>query len=219
MDPQPVVGAPTSALQFDTAEPVSPDPQALSCAVCSRRIDSVYHETNGRIVCSPCRVQMEAAQGNFGKAVVFALGAGFAGWAIYYGILAVTGFELALISILVGFMVGRAVNIASGGLGGRLYQALGVLVTYVACTMAYLPLILAEAEVAEAGGAGVVGGVILALILPFLTITQSPIGIIILAVGLWEAWRANTPAEPNFSGPHAVKPPEGSEPPLEPAIV
>lgn len=220
MDPQqPVPGAPSGSLQFDTAEPAVADPRAFSCAVCSRGIDTVYHETNGRIVCSACRAQMESVRGNFGSAVAFALGAGAVGWAIYYGILAATGYELALISILVGFMVGRAVNRASDGLGGRAYQALAVIVTYLACTMAFLPMILAEGERVAAGGAGVLGAVVLALILPFLAITESPIGIIILGVGLWEAWRSNTPAELNFSGPHAVRTRERTESPLEPAIV
>ena len=39
----------------------------------------------------------------------------FAGFALYFGVMKLTGLEIGLISILVGLMVGKSVMSASGG--------------------------------------------------------------------------------------------------------
>ena len=213
---QPSAGPSADALQFDTAEPSVPQFASLSCAVCSQPLRDSYHEVNGKTVCAGCRAGLEAARGSFPRAILLGAGAGFAGWAIYFAILKITSFELALIAILVGYMVGKAVNAASGGRGGRAYQILAVVITWVACTSAYLPLLAAEMNSAEASGAAVwIVAEGLALVLPFLSITQSPIGLVILGVGVWQAWTLNRRVTLQFSGPHAVAVPAE---PAEPAL-
>jgi hypothetical protein len=58
-----------------------------------------------------------------------------------YALVAIlTGLEVGLIAILVGYMVGRAVRHGSGGLGGRPQQILAVVLTYFAITTSYLPV-------------------------------------------------------------------------------
>ncbi|HEX2223383.1 MAG TPA: hypothetical protein VHN15_04160, partial [Thermoanaerobaculia bacterium] len=52
-----------------------------------------------------------------------------------------TGYEVGLISILVGFLVGAGVKKGSGGYGGWKYQTLAVALTYVAICCTYIPMI------------------------------------------------------------------------------
>jgi hypothetical protein len=202
----PTAGAAGDALQFDTAEHTTPE-VAMSCAACTRPIQSVYHQAAGKTVCSSCRARLEAVGGgNFGKAILFGSVAGAAGWAIYFAILKITNYEIGIIAVLVGYMVGRAVNVGSGGRGGRSYQILAAMLTYVAITATYVPLIMASA--AEGGGGiGLVAAVIFALMYPFLAITSSPFGIVILGVGLWQAWIGNRRLELQFTGPHPLAAP------------
>ncbi|HYZ84318.1 MAG TPA: hypothetical protein VE621_07940 [Bryobacteraceae bacterium] len=54
----------------------------------------------------------------------------------------ITSYELALIAILVGQLIGSAVRRGSAGLGGRRLQILAVALTYVAITFSYIPLLI-----------------------------------------------------------------------------
>jgi hypothetical protein len=74
----------------------------------------------------------------FGRALLFGSGAAVAGAAIYYAILAATGYSVGIIAILVGYIVGRAVNVGSHGKGGRKYQFLAALLTYFAMSSTYV---------------------------------------------------------------------------------
>jgi hypothetical protein len=95
------------------------------------------------MICGVCRTRFEAAIGGagahrFGRAILFGSGAALAGAAIYYAILAATGYSIGIIAILVGYMVGRAVNVGSNGKGGRKYQFLAALLTYFAMSSTYV---------------------------------------------------------------------------------
>src|SRR4051812_36252602 len=128
--------SPAEELQFDNAEFTSERPGALSCAACQKEIDATYYEVNGKTVCASCRAPIEAhrASGSrverFARATVFGAGAAAVGGAIYYAVTRATGREFALVSILVGFMVGAAVRKGSWNRGGRVYQALALFLTY-----------------------------------------------------------------------------------------
>ncbi len=133
-----------SELQFDQAE--FGDPEAgLQCTSCSKPIMDTYHEINGHVVCESCHEQTMALRtggsglARFIRATVFGAVAAAVGAGIYYGIVALTGYEIGLIAILVGFMVGFAVNAGSLGRGGWSYQLLAVLLTYTSIVSAYAP--------------------------------------------------------------------------------
>lgn len=135
----------SSPLQFDHAEPESSSPR---CASCQRELSGEYFRVNEHAFCSDCRWKLqpiEAAEGGgLLKAALLGFGAGLVGTAVYYGVLALTGYEIGLISIAVGWLVGRAVFIGSGNRGGRRYQVLAVAVTYFAICASYIPMILGE---------------------------------------------------------------------------
>ena len=62
-------------------------------------------------------------------AAIFGLGAALAGAAIYYAVIAITHFEIGLVAILIGYMVGYAVRKGAGGRGGLRFQILAALLT------------------------------------------------------------------------------------------
>lgn len=150
------------SLQFDVATPAAPSGSATgaaanvpTCARCTKPITGEYYtvtgETGGTLVyCATCRQEAEgqvasgASAGSFGRAVLFGSGAAALGATIWYAVSALTGWNFGLIAILVGFLVGTAVNKGSRGRGGRRYQLLAVGLTYAAITVSYVPIVLKE---------------------------------------------------------------------------
>ena len=126
-----------SGLQFGHVEGQGPAAPA-NCVVCKQPIRGTYFAVNGKVVCDSCRDRLLAAReaGSPSKRFFRALGLGFGaaliGAAVYFGIELATGYEFALIAILVGFLVGTAVRKGSNGRGGWRYQLLAILLTYLA---------------------------------------------------------------------------------------
>lgn len=240
-DPTP----PPGDLQFDRVETEGAKAPG-TCAECGQPIRDVYYEVNGRVLCDRCRRKTQAkwsagsSAGRFGKAVVFGLVAAAAGSALYYAVLALTGYEFGLIAIVVGLAVGVAVNKGSNGRGGWKYQALAMFLTYTSIVSSYVPLIIREAQTqrlsdslyvdsaasplvldsaqavaASDSGSGdsplpsnpalaVLMGIGVIYAIPFLAGFQNIIGIVIIAIGLYEAWKLNKRAELNVAGPFKV---------------
>jgi hypothetical protein len=205
----------TGALQFDTAEP-SAAASGRSCTACKRPIEAEYHMANMHVVCTPCRGALEAEPqgsrtGRLGRALLFGAGAAVAGSVVYLVVLAATGYEIGLISILVGWMVGRAVSTGSANRGGWLYQLMAIGFTYLAICTSYVPQV-ADA-LRQSGDAGELSAAALYIVsfivslgVPVLSIGESPIGALIVAFGLYQAWRENKRPEITISGPYTVAP-------------
>lgn len=159
MDPTP--GSPPP-LQFDTAissiAPSSAVAQGVTCASCQRAITDEYFDVNGQSVCEGCRTQLSQltqsprSWGLFVKAGVFGVVAAILGAMLYYAVIAITNFEIGIVAIAIGYMVGWAIRKATGNRGGRRYQVLALVLTYWAVGLAYTPLTfqaLADAEKKE----------------------------------------------------------------------
>ncbi len=194
-------------LRFDgAAEAV---PAAPACARCDREIATEYYEAGGVIVCPDCRAALVAdaaagsATGRLSRAAVFGLGGALAGAALYYAILAITGYEIGLVAIAVGWLVGRAVQLGSGHRGGRVYQVLAVVLTYLAIVSTYIPFIF-EGDFQLASAAAAAALLAVAVAAPFLAGFENVIGILIIGFALWQAWHMNASAPLVFSGPYAV---------------
>jgi hypothetical protein len=87
--------------------------------------------------------------GLFAKAGLFGLGAAIAGAILYYAVIAITNFEIGIVAIAIGYMVGWAVRAGAGGRGGRRFQVLALLLTYWAVGLAYTPLMFQQAAEEE----------------------------------------------------------------------
>lgn len=195
------------ALRFDGAADAAP--AAPACARCAGEIAAEYYVAAGAIVCSDCRTALAAhavtgsASGRVWRAALFGLGGAAAGAALYYAILAITGYEIGLVAIAVGWLVGRAVQLGSRHRGGRVYQGLAVALTYLAIVSTYFPFLFSGSftfPTASAAGAML----LFALAAPFLAGFQNVIGILIIAFALWQAWQMNAHRPLAITGPYAV---------------
>jgi len=227
------------ALQFDHAEYAGDQP--LKCGACEHGIAHVYHELNGRIFCDRCRRNFEITlnsgtrSGRALRAICAGTGAAAAGTLLYLAIMQITGYELALVTIFIGYAVGFAVRWGSNGRGGWAYQALAIALTYLAIVSSYLPPVVqglqarayeatattpaAPAEqravspsLARFAAAVAVVSVIVCMA-PFLLGAKNVIGLVIITVGLYQAWKMNRRLILNFSGPHRIRTPEAAAAP------
>jgi hypothetical protein len=80
----------------------------------------------------------------FAKALGLGLVAAAVGALVYYGVAKLTGYEIGLVSIVVGLLVGGAVKLGSGGRGGWRYQALAVALCYLSIATSYGAFVFAE---------------------------------------------------------------------------
>ena len=143
-------------LQFDrvstgTVPSAPPDKLAVICAACQTSIETTYFEVNGSILCRLCRTRAESAAETprgivpFMTSAVYGLGAGVVGAIIYYAVIAITNFEIGIVAILIGYMVGYAVRKGAGLRGSRRFQVLAVALTYLSIALAYAPLVFNQA--------------------------------------------------------------------------
>lgn len=197
--------SPPSALQFDRAElDEAPEGrEAPACGFCRAPLRSSYFDINGRMACESCRWKIEEqfkkrpGMGAFLRAAGAGLGAAIAGSAIYFAVRELTGYEIGLISILVGYMVGRSVRWGGRGRGGWAYQTLALALTYMAIVSSYVPLLITEVGDRMSTAAIVV----LAVVAPFLAGFKNILGLVIIAFGLWQAWKLNQRPKITILGP------------------
>ena len=142
----------TTDLQFDRIAagpadaPAVPGKLAVQCSACRASIETEYYQFNNRIVCRRCRGLVQSlAETPTGllplvRAGVFGLGAGIAGAAIYYAVIAIAHLEIGIVAILIGYMVGTAVRKGARGRGGLRFQVLAVALTYASVAIAYSPM-------------------------------------------------------------------------------
>jgi hypothetical protein len=243
-----------AGLQFERAEFAKGQSPAAACRVCASELRQSYYAVNGQPVCPACceRVRQQAERGSSLTRGLRAVGAGaiaaIAGAIIYYAILAMTGYEFGLIAIVVGLMVGKAVNWGGYGRGGWRYQTVAIALTYLAIVSAYVPPLFTaikkspsmaaeaaepaagpksarvDSSVPEGGTPSAAetssapterptfGQLVIALTVfgaivcaaPFLAGVRNIMGLVIIGIGLYEAWKFNKRREWRITGPHAI---------------
>ncbi len=134
---------PAGGLQLDRAE--FDEPTALTCAGCGTALTDVYYEVNAHTVCTLCHQRVLAARAQgigvvpFVRGTVFGLGAAALGAVAWYAVRATTHYEIGLLAIGIGLMVGRSVRAGARGHGGVAFQVLAVVLTYLAIVSANAP--------------------------------------------------------------------------------
>ena len=258
--------------RLDFGAPLTPDSdRQTTCANCTSPLRATYHMLGQSMICGKCRTQFEGTlvggtgANRFGRALLFGTGAAIVGAAIYYAILVATGYSIGLLAILVGYMVGRAVNIGSHRKGGRKYQVLAAFLTYFAMSSTYIvdgfrqisdeqktsatssatsdsSAIAAQVAAADDGSTAdastsaeapdvagssshpglsttkkaeaphmsffvaLIALIGIVLVAPVIAGFSSPILLLILGFGVYQAWKMNRGITLELSGPFALKP-------------
>jgi len=115
--------------------------------MCQKPITGTYYRANGAMVCDVCadRVKRGLPQDShvgFAKAIIYGLGGFLAGLILYAGFSIATGIQIGYLSLAVGWIIGKAMMMGSGNIGGRRYQIAAVVLTYAAVSMAAIPIAL-----------------------------------------------------------------------------
>ncbi len=217
-------------LQFEHAIPINASTQL--CAACKTPLTGQYFQAQGLPVCPQCADRINSRQQapppiSLLPAVLYGSAAAFAGFLIYATVSIAFDLQLALISILVGVMVGKAVRKGSKGLGGRPQQILAVALTYFAITTSDIPVFIHEAmktpaKTTQASAAPSLNTntsprtktslasalgflLLLALAAPFMSLASGLSGILNIAIiffGLQNAWKLTGRTDLMVTGPY-----------------
>jgi hypothetical protein len=212
--------------QFTTAE-YPARPVALACKGCGKPLGDPYFRANGTPICPACAqaIQRQAdsdTKARFARGMLFGVGGAILGLVLYVVFALVTGLMIGFVSLAVGYLVGKAITIGSGGRGGRRYQIAAVVLTYAAVSLSAVPIAIsmhnkarkAEQQTELSAPTGdhaamsparaVATLVFVGLASPFLELSnpaQGLIGLVILFVGIRIAWRLTAGRSIKIEGP------------------
>ncbi len=199
------------APQFATAE-YAADRPTMQCAACRQPIGGSYFKIKGSPVCAGCTEAIRAkmprdSTGAFLRAIVLGIVGALIGLALYVAFALATGLIIGWVSLAVGWIVGKAMHLGSGGVGGRRYQVVAVALTYLAVAMSAVPIALyqngrihhLQMSLALLGRLAWLG--VASPILELRDTVSGLIGLVILFVGIRFAWRFTAGQTLQVSGP------------------
>jgi hypothetical protein len=142
--------------QFATAE-YTADTPALKCAACKEAIGGSYFQVKGAPVCPGCAEKIRAqipqdTHAAFIRALALGIAGALVGLALYVIFALSTGLVIGWASVAVGYLVGKAMHLGSRGAGGRRYQIVAVLLTYLAVSMSAVPIAIEQSRQHQAQG-------------------------------------------------------------------
>lgn len=204
-------------LQFDRVQ----QPAASACSACQSALLGSYFQANGQILCAQCaenfRKLLGPADGGFPrflKAAALGIGGGIAGGVVYFGVLKFAHINASIITILIGWLVGKAVRKGSDGRGGLGYQFLAVAITYLTIGFTFVLVSFSDVDGHDVSALACVIG---AFVAPVLAAKESILGAIITFFGLMQAWQLNRKIHLEITGPHALAPGAQVPPSILPA--
>lgn len=191
----------TTALDFERAE-FDGDPAPAGCTVCAQPLSATYYSVDGQSVCEGCREQVVRAatpEGTSATRFTLATVAGFGAALAYFSI------ACAYVPIVVREIAKNGKTEASeaqrsraetGGSAEAGTKA-GVVNTAADGSAAAPP---SGARVALLLAA--MAGFLLAL--PLITGFSNPVGLVIIGIGVYEAWKLNRRLTPVIAGPFTL---------------
>src|SRR5271170_4778864 len=131
-----------STPQFKTAEYSS---AGEMCKSCKKPISGDYFRINGIVACESCTQQLRRqlpvdTSAAFIRAIAIGIGAALLGCALYAGFKILTSIYIGIVSLAVGWLIGKGMKMGSGGIGGRRYQIVAAALTYIAVSIAEVPI-------------------------------------------------------------------------------
>jgi hypothetical protein len=141
---------PQTPPQFRTAEYSGPS-VGDRCKFCNQALTDSYFRVNRVMACAACveKVKLKIPKDNhaaFTRALIFGVGGAILGLILYATFSIVTGWIIGYVALAVGWIVGKAMMTGSGGIGGRRYQIVAVILTYAAVSLAAIPIDIAQAS-------------------------------------------------------------------------
>lgn len=213
--------------QFATAE-YSNQPAEAACKACRKPLGDPHYRVNGALVCASCTQRIKAqmpddSHSAFVRGISFGVGGAVLGFGIYVGFALATGLMAGIVSLAVGYFVGKAITMGSKGARGRRYQIAAVLLTYMAVSLSAVPIFISQqikhrnaqqqtqassssaATTPKMSPVKAIGVLTLVgLASPFLALADPAhglIGLVILFVGLRIAWRLTAGGPIDIVGP------------------
>jgi hypothetical protein len=219
--------------QFATAEYSKNSGNAVEtpCKACGQPIKGAHYQVDGVQTCESCALRIQEqilkdSHAAFVRGVLFGVGGAILGLGIYVGFALATGLMIGYISLAVGYIVGKAIVMGSGGVRGRRYQIAAVLLTYIAVSLAAIPIAVSQqmkqkgaqqhAQISDSSDSSAVSSptmrfgravgalTLIGLASPFLALSnpaQGIIGLIILFVGIQIAWKITAARPVTILGP------------------
>ena len=144
----------------DATPPAEPQDTAghpfLWCTDCRTALRTQYYALDERPVCGKCRVGYAAritrgeGPGSLPRAIAYGVGAALVGAAFIALVVQFIGFGRIISAIAIGWLVGLAINKATGEYFGQRYRILAVGLTYFAVGLGSIaPIAIALARVPE----------------------------------------------------------------------
>jgi hypothetical protein len=145
--------SPNRTPQFSTAE-YSGEPGTDRCKSCNQALSGSYYRLNGVTACPACAEQVKRSipqdsHAAFTRGLLFGVGGAILGLVLYAAVGIITGWMIGYVSLAVGYIVGKAISMGSGGVGGRRYQIAAVALTYAAVSIAAVPIGISQAAKAR----------------------------------------------------------------------
>lgn len=128
--------------------------------------------------------------GEFIKAAVFGFLAAIIGAFIWDKITYYTNYQIGLVAVGVGFLVGMAVSIGAGGKGAVILQILGGLLAGFGILLGQALIIkdVATAQSAQVSGMSPIVVFIVSVVMLPRYIMSDPLTLLFIAIGVWEGW-------------------------------
>jgi hypothetical protein len=184
---------------------------APACASCATAVTDRYYTIGSHLLCEACHFGFQNAKppGNAVSRFLGAAGLGTIaaaiGCALWMAVTQLSGYEIGLIAIVVGYIVGFAVHFGARRVGGLTYQLLAVFLTYSAIVMTYVPPIARQLNAGESALQGWIAAIPLAYAAPFWMGFKNAIGILIIGFALWQAFRMNAGSKLELQGPFRLQ--------------
>lgn len=191
-------------LQFEKVEYAS---GAAQCASCSRALGSPWWQAGAVRVCSTCKAGMEQYLGTpigaagYVRATAAGLGTAIACAVVWAVIEELTGYQLGIVAIGVGWAIGEVVRRVAGR-GSRMLQVIGLLLVYLAISLAAIPQVLGQTE--EGGAVAWIVAILISFAFPFLVWMEGAsafLWYLIVFFGFRRVWSALAAPNVQFEGP------------------
>jgi hypothetical protein len=188
--------------------------EAPRCALCGSPIFIEFYRVNSKLACAKCGVAARsgralASPDSFMHGLTYGVFAAGVAMAVYALFTIFTHLYLGYVAIAVGWLIGSAIMKGSKGVGGPRYQRAAVILTYLAISLAAVPIrVAAFSAVGDMNwGNELLPLALWGLISPILYL-QYPIfgfvGFVLLIAGMRIAWRTTAARRMLVDGPHAV---------------